>query len=445
MAHELVSTLLDWFHRLSPAFTKPSWRNALIVFLGWTQICGGHAVTGALVAAGVAGRRHHAAFHRFFSRSTWNTDAVGWQLFRSIVSLLPKDATIEVVVDDTLTKKSGPKIFGLGTHVDPVMSTLHYKVLAFGHVWVVLSVVVQVPFSGRPWALPVLFRLYRSKADCARRRAQHRTKTELAREMLTVLQGWVGERRVRVALDSAYSNAPVLRGMTEKMTFVGALRPDAALYSVPVYPGHGPRRRYGDKLPNPKQILSDRRYPWHSCEVVLYGRKRIIHYKTVDAYWRRVIRRQLVRAVVVRSPGDAKIRAFFSTDPTMSVPEILTAYAKRWSTEVCFRDLKQELGFADSQARTRKAVERTAPFLGYCYTTLVLWFAAGAWQSPLAKPPLRPWYPHKKQLCFADIVRCARRALDHFDVLDLERGLEALRARDEARARHGPDEVRFAA
>ena len=43
--------------------------------------------------------------------------------------------------------------------------------------------------------------------------------------------------------------------------------------------------------------------------------------------WRRVIRRQLVRAVVVRSPGDAKIRAFFSTDPTMLVPEILTAYA----------------------------------------------------------------------------------------------------------------------
>ena len=352
---------------------------------------------------------------------------------------------IEVVVDDTLTKKSGPKIFGLGTHVDPVMSTLHYKVLAFGHVWVVVSVVVMVPFSRRPWALPVLFRLYRSKADCARRRARHRTKTQLAHEMLTVLLGWVGQRRIRVALDNAYSNGPVLRGMTEKMTFVGALRPDAALYAIPVYPGHGPRRLYGDKLPNPKQILTDRRYPWHTCEVVLYGRKKIIHYKTVDALWRRVARRQIVRAVCVRSPGDAKIRAFFSTDPTMSVPEILATYAKRWSTEVCFRDLKQELGFADSQARTRKAVERTAPFVGYCYTTLVLWFAAGAWESPLAKPPLRPWYPHKQQLCFADIVRCARRALDHFDVLDLERSLEALRARDETRARHGPEDVRFAA
>lgn len=210
-------------------------------------------------------------------------------------------------------------------------------------------------------------------------------------------------------------------------------------------PGLNGRRVYGDRLPNPKQILADPRYPWHTCEVVVYGRKKIIHYKTIDVLWRRVARRQLLRAVCVRSPGDVKVRAFFSTDPTMSVPEILTTYARRWSTEVCFRDLKQELGFADSQARTRKAVERTAPFVGYCYTTLVLWFAAGAWESPLAKPPLRPWYPHKKQLCFADIVRCARRALDHFDVLDLERGLEALRARDETRARHGPEGARFAA
>lgn len=445
MAHGLVSTLLDWFQKVSPAFTQPSWRNALIVFLGWIQICGGHAVTGALVAAGVAGRRHHAAFHRLFSRNRWSTDGIGHLLFRSILSLLPGDAVVEVVVDDTLTKKSGPKIFGLGTHVDPVASTLKYKVLAFGHVWVVVSIVLMVPFSRRPWALPVLFRLYRSKKDCARRRARHRTKTQLAREMLEVLSGWVGERRVRVAMDSAYCVGPLLRGMMGKRTFVGALRPDAALYAVPVYPGHGRRRVYGDQLPNPKQMLADRRYPWHTCEVTLYGRTKAIRYKTVDALWKRVARRQLLRIVCVQSPGDAKVRAFFSTDPTMSVVEILTTYARRWSAEVCFRDLKQELGFADSQARTRNAVERTAPFVGYCYTTLVLWFAAGAWESPLAKPPLRPWYRQKRHLCFADIVRCAQRALEHFDVLDLERSLDALRASDEALARHGPDAVELAA
>lgn len=74
-----------------------------------------------------------------------------------------------------------------------------------------------------------------------------------------------------------------------------------------------------------------------------------------------------------------------------------------------------------------------------------LWFSAGACESPFAQPPLRPWYPHKKGLCFADIVRCAQRALEHFDVLDPVRSLEVLRARGRAQARHGPLETRVAA
>lgn len=441
--HRLVSTLLEWFEKLSPAFTKPSLCNALIIFLGWVQICGGHAVTGALVAAGVAGRRHHEAFHRFFSRSKWSTDELGRLLFLNILALLPATATIEVVIDDTLAKKSGPKIFGLGTHVDPVQSTRKHTILAFGHVWVVLSVVLLLPFSKRPWALPVLFRLYRSEKDCTRRRTRHRTKPELAHEMLEVLLGWAGGRRVRVAADAAYSNRPVLHGLTDRLTFVGAMRPDVALRAAPETSEHG--RRYGAPLPKPKEILADPSYPWHTCTVNMYGHAQTIRYKTIDAYWQRVTRSTLLRIVYVKtSTGDHKQRVFFSTDPTMSVPEILETYARRWSTEVCFRDLKQEFGFEDSQARKRKAVERTAPFVGYCYTTLVLWFTAGAWESPLAKPPVRPWYTQKQQLCFTDIVRCARRALDDFDVLDPEPALAAMRAK-EARARHGPGDVRAAA
>ncbi len=93
-------------------------------------------------------------------------------------------------------------------------------------------------------------------------------------------------------------------------------------------------------------------------------------------------------------------------------------YAGRWSIEVCFRDMKQHLGFSDSSARKKEAVERTAPFVGYIYTSLVLWFSAGVWQTRLATPPLRPWYRHKKGLCFADVVRAAQRSLMHLDVLD---------------------------
>jgi hypothetical protein len=87
------------------------------------------------------------------------------------------------------------------------------------------------------------------------------------------------------------------------------------------------------------------------------------------------------------------------------------------------------LGFADSSARKKAAVERTAPFVGLVYTTLVLWFAAGAHRSPLAAPPLRPWYPHKRGFSFADVLRTAQCALGSIDVLDPGSSINNLRKR----------------
>jgi hypothetical protein len=107
----------------------------------------------------------------------------------------------------------------------------------------------------------------------------------------------------------------------------------------------------------------------------------------------------------------------------------LETYAGRWEREACFRNLKQLLGFADSSARKKAAVERTAPFVGLVYSTLILWFAAGAHRSPLAAPSLRPWYPHKRGFSFADVLRTAQRALGSIDVLDPRSSINNLRKR----------------
>lgn len=128
---------------------------------------------------------------------------------------------------------------------------------------------------------------------------------------------------------------------------------------------------------------------------------------------------RLLRIVIVQVDGGAiGMRVFFSTDATVTVPVILETYPGRWAIEVCFRDLKQLLGFGDSSARKRAAVERTAPSVGLVYTTLVLWFAEDIHRTRIAAPPLRPWYRHKQGLCFADVLRAAQRALMPLDVLD---------------------------
>ena len=90
--------------------------------------------------------------------------------------------------------------------------------------------------------------------------------------------------------------------------------------------------------------------------------------------------------------------------------------------EVFFREAKQLLGFADSSARTERAVRRVAPFVGLLYTTLVLWFLENLGRSFEASVPIRPWYSHKSGLSFEDILRTARSVIATVDILDLGNG-----------------------
>jgi hypothetical protein len=125
----------------------------------------------------------------------------------------------------------------------------------------------------------------------------------------------------------------------------------------------------------------------------------------------------LLRIVVVQvSAGALGCRVFFCTDATRTMREILKGYAGRWAIEVCFRNLKQDFGFAQSSARLRTAVERVAPLVGLTYTLVVAWFTEYAHTHPLAAPPVRPWYRHKQGCSFADVLRTAQRVLAPLDV-----------------------------
>jgi hypothetical protein len=419
------------FGGLRPAFTQPGHANALVVFAGWILTNGSHAVTAALGATDVARKRHHEAFHRFFSRGTWDPDELGRLLFIRLRKLLPAGAPIPGVIDDTLATKKGPRVFGIGSHLDAVRSTKAFRVFAFGHVWVTLAVVVRLPFSSRPWALPVLFRLYRNEKECRAKGHEHVKKTELAREMLDVFASWVGGHPIDAAADSAYCNETVMGGLPASINIFGAMRPDAVLTAGPITkPGKRGRRPVrGVSLPKPAAIAESKAVPWKTCRATLYGFTRTVHYKTLVAQWYRACGARLLRIVIVRiDEGAIPFRVFFCTDPNRTVVEILEGYAQRWAIEVCFRDLKQLLGFGDSSARKKAAVERTAPFVGMLYTIIVLWFADGAHASTLATPPIRPWYRHKRGLCFADALRAAQRALVHLDVLDPARSIADLRA-----------------
>jgi hypothetical protein len=59
------------------------------------------------LASGAVGRRHISVFHRFFSRAIWALDDLGRALFGLAVAWIPAEQLPYLVIDDTLTRKSG--------------------------------------------------------------------------------------------------------------------------------------------------------------------------------------------------------------------------------------------------------------------------------------------------------------------------------------------------
>lgn len=426
MAHRSSDTLLAWTKVLAPAFTKPGFANALLLFCGWVLTRGTHAITQALVELGIQGRVHHERLHRFFSRGAWSVDDLGRLLFAKIVEHFAERDELTLVVDDTLVSHNGPKIFGLGTHVDPVRSSRSWKVFSLGHVWVVVAVCVRLPFSRRTWALPILFRLYRPKSVCKRGQPPFKTKTQLAHDMLVIAAQWASGRRIRVTADAAYANSTVLRELPSNVVFIGAMRPDAALTALPLPKDQQPtgrRRKRGERLPTPAELAKAPGQRWAKLAVHIYGKDTTLEIKVFDAQWYRVANERHLRVVLVRVlRGDLPVRVFFCTDPELDIDDIIRTYAARWGIEVCFRELKQHLGFGDSPARKREAVERTAPFAGYLYTLLVLWFCSLSIRQRQRAIVYRPWYRTKKGYSFEDILRAAQFALRTIDVSDLLHG-----------------------
>ena len=307
MPTDILRTLLSIFEEVGATFTRPSFANFIIIAVGWIQTYGAHAVTQTLVVTDVAGKRHHEAFHRFFSRGTWRPDDLGRRLFVRLERWTGTGA-LRICIDDTLAPKKGPQVFGIGSHIDAVRSTKRQKVFCFGHCWVVLAVLVHVPFSKRVWSLPVLFRLYRNKKECVAHDGAYDKKTELARAMIDVFAGWTA-RRIELAADSAYCNNTVTRGLPGRVVLFGSMRPDAVLSALPRSNLSGARggrpRKRGDLLPKPEQIAQDASRPWQTCKVFLYRRNMTVRYKTLCAQWYRAWCTRLLRVVIVATDKGA--------------------------------------------------------------------------------------------------------------------------------------------
>ena len=401
----LVTSFVVFLQPLAVVMTGPSFDNALTILTGWV-FAPRRTITSMILAAAAVRQKHHSAFHRLFASARWSRDRLGLAVFDMLTPWLGD--VVLLALDDTLARKRGLKMFGVGMHHDPLLSSRGKAITNWGHSWVVLGVIVRFPlWPERAFCLPILFRLYLNKSAATKHRRVYRSRPELAVEMLTLLCQARKMRHFHVIADSAYGGQSVLNFLPANCDLTSRLLLNARLYGPRAerQPGtNGRPRKRGPQQPTPQQMLTER-----ATRVVLelYGRRDQVRLTDTVAYVYAAPERPLRVVAVEALAGARGQQAFYSTCWQATAIEVLSWYAWRWSIEVAFHDSKQSLGFEEPQGWTRRAVERTAPMAMLLYSLIVMWFVRDGHRYYRSLE--RPWYTTKTQPSFADMLATLRR------------------------------------
>jgi SRSO17 transposase len=401
-------------------FSRPTFRTFRALVVGQVSQTGLRTVTGMLVGARLSGVWHHARAHRFFSHANWSVDELGLRIAVLIVERLTEPGVaVLLAVDDTLLHRLGRKIHGTHWHHDATANSDQHT-SAWGNNWVVVGIVVRLPFLDRAVCLPVLFRLWRPRrpeyAKARKPDPDRPGKPELAREMTDLLATRISARTIHTVGDAAYATA-ASRGLSARVTLTSRLRSNAAIYA-PKPPRTGKRgqpAKWGKRLGTLAQIATDTATAWTQATVRCYQKTETVMLHETACLWGPLGAETPVRVILVQDISKAcgyQI-ALITTDLTTTAAQIVERYADRWPIEVAYEDAKHIFGVGHARNRTQQAVERTAPFQFLTMTIAIIWYALhGHHPDDVAEHRARaPWYQSKTNPSTSDMLAKLRRTI----------------------------------
>jgi hypothetical protein len=402
----------QWFSRLASALDCRSAPRLARLFLGAVLARGRRTVT-TWIRAGKLSDRFQSCYVAVAAAGK-RADRIARRLLTEVVRPLLNGATrLTLALDDTPTKRYGPHVQGAGIHHNPTPGPAGSPYV-YGHVFVVLAILATHPAWGVV-ALPLLARLYVRKKDLPsidpKHRPPFRTKLELAVELLRWAEPWLGllGLPIWVVTDGAYANAAFLKpAKALGMTVVSRLRKDAALRTVPGPRPAGKRGRPRTCGPDVIDLAkrAGQRRGWSTETITLYGVATVKKYKTFLATWRPA--GGVIRVVLVDEPTGW--RAYFCTDASASVADILGMVADRFSLEITFRECKQVVGAGQQQVRFIGANIGAFHVCLWTYTMTEAW-AWGRKDEELVDRSASPWDKASRRPSHADKRRAWRRQL----------------------------------
>jgi hypothetical protein len=402
---------------LLPVFTQPSFQTHIEVLLGWVMCLSKRTEYGVFQTihadTPISRKQRHPfdRFYNFFSRSAWSVRELAHQIAVAVVVRLNPHGLLYLVVDDTLLHKRGKNVYGLGWFRDAVASTAKRVATASGNNWVVMGLAICIPGTDKIYCLPIHAMLHLAGKN-------HKSESMLAREMLQDVLEWFPDRKLILLGDGAYSSKNLLGGLDPRVTYVGVMRADAAIYdplpSKQSKSKRGPKSHKGPRFPNPKEAVKKADggrgpWTWRTVKATAYGATRKLRVISFQAVWPEVLALTPILVVLVRDPrGKFDDKYLFTTDVDADLSWIIEAFSRRWSIEVAFKSSKQAMKIQAPQHWCRQSIEKLSPWVWLMQSVISLWYMTDGRKLPAAQAARRRFGEWDTEWSLAHMLRILR-------------------------------------
>ncbi|MFT0174625.1 transposase [Paraburkholderia mimosarum] len=329
----------------------------------------------------IRGTRHWTAYFKLLERGTWRTVPLARALLRLVLAVLPS-GMLTMVLDDTLIMRCSKKAPGVAWRREHSGKTNRPK-----HIWAQCVVTLGVSVLGNAgvgMVLPILSRLVPKTGNT--------NKLRIALALVRAVSG-VTDRPIRVLFDSWFMRARlVLPLLRRNMHVIGQARVDTALFQPPVR-SDAPRR--GRPCIYVKRLSADaiEALPVTELTMRLYGKEQRVRLRSIVAV-ARFHKGTTVRAVWCQFYNDkrqewTKRRLILASEVDLDAQTIVQLYARRWSIEPLFHNLKRWWGFNNLWQQTRTVLELCMQIRSCAWTLTQLLSLAIAEDFPMRE--IAPW------------------------------------------------------
>lgn len=413
-------------------FTAKAWESFSVLACGWSLSRSRHTLSNYIWLSGGTKYKHFSQYYCFigstFKRSL---DKLWTTVIIYIDSILPSEARIELIVDDTTRKKSGKKVEGASNYRNGAGSARQeYRILwGINFVYVMLHFCCTINDIKVKLAIPVGLRVYLKQKDAEKLERHYEPRSRLGRQIIDFIANLLPHHRFLVKADGGYSTKEFLSGLPANVDIVGRFPIKSRLFDSPKKRkkgqiGRTPKK--GKDLGTPKEWKQKRGWKKHPSEKGAY-------IKTIVGIWHNVLPGKKIKVVTVwrknftknnKRSGKKELEAFFSTDLQLTETQILDGYQERWGVEIDIRDGYAYYGLGKDQCRKVNRIYGINSFKILMAACRSLWFIQQFENGYLDLKIYRPWYRKKTKPSQLDVISAAQEALRMERVFPIPRFFE---------------------